>query len=133
MKLSITSCTALCFEFSVEAMVRGYHVYQDEWDLVIGEVLQCQRETGNQHDPYAMATLSDGKIVGHVPQKNLPVSSIFIRHGGSITCTVSDHRRYSAELKQGGFEIPCKMKFSTSSSAEKEKAEKLVIRSCSKR
>ena len=39
-KLSMALCTALCFEFSVQAMVRGYHVYQNEWDAVIGEVLQ---------------------------------------------------------------------------------------------
>ena len=58
-------------------MVRGYHVYQDEWDTIIGKVLQCQRETGNQHDPYAVATLSDGRIVGHVPQRISPVCSIF--------------------------------------------------------
>ena len=46
----MASCTPLCFEFSVEAMVWGYHVYQDEWVAVISEVLQCQRETGNRHD-----------------------------------------------------------------------------------
>ena len=74
-----------------------------------------------------MATLSDGRIVGHVPQRISPVCSIFIRRGGSITCTVSDCRRYSADLEPRGLEISCKIKFSTSSSAEKEKAEKLVI------
>ena len=52
----MASRTAPCFEFSIQAMVRGYHVYQDEWDAVIGEVLQCRRETGDQHDPYAVAT-----------------------------------------------------------------------------
>ena len=123
----MASCTALCFEFSVEAMVRGYHVYQEEWDAVIGEVLQCRRKTGKRHDPYAVATLSDGRIVGHVPRKILPVCSIFIQCGGSITCTVSDHRCHSADLKQGGFEMPYKMKFLTSSSAEMEKAKKLVM------
>ena len=122
----MASRTAPCFEFSIQAMVRGYHVYQDEWDAVIGEVLQCRRETGNRHDPYAVATLSDGRVVGHVPRKISPVCSIFIRRGGSITCTVSDRRRYSTDLEQGGLEIPCKIKFSTSSLVEKEKAEKLV-------
>ena len=82
-------------------MVRDYHVYQDEWDAVIGEVLQCQRETGNRHDPYAVVTLSDGRVVGHMPRKFSPVCSIFIRCGGSITCTVSDRRRYSADFLTG--------------------------------
>ena len=66
------------------------------------------------------------EVVGHMPRKICPVCSIFIQRGGSITCTVSDRRRYSADLEQGGLEIPCKIKFSTSSSVEKEKAEKLV-------
>ena len=56
----MASCTAPCFEFSIQAMVQGYHVYQDEWDAVIGEVLQCRKETGNWHDPYVVVTLSDG-------------------------------------------------------------------------
>ena len=63
----MSSCTAPWVEFTIQAMVRGYHVYQDEWDAVIGEVLQCRRETGNRHDPYAVATLSDGRVVGHMP------------------------------------------------------------------
>ena len=74
----------------------------------------------------SVATLSDGRVVGHMPRKISPVCSIFIRRGGSITCTVSDRRRYSADLEQGGLEIPCKIKSSTSSSVEKEKVEKLV-------
>ena len=82
--------------------------------------------SGNRHDPYAVATLSDGRVIGHMPGKISPVCSIFIWRGGSITCAISDCRRYSADLEQGGLEIPCKIKFLTSSSVEKEKAEKLV-------
>ena len=62
-QLSMASCTTPCFEFSIQVMVCSY---QDEWDAVIG----------NQHDPYAVATLSDGRVVGHVPQKISPVCSI---------------------------------------------------------
>ena len=40
-KLSIASHTPPCFKLSVEVMVQGYLVYQDEWDAGIGEVLQC--------------------------------------------------------------------------------------------
>ena len=60
-----------------------------------------------------------------MPRKILPVCSILIQYGGSITCTVSNHRHYSADLEQGS-EIPCKIKFLTLSSA-KEKAEISVI------
>ena len=41
--------------FSVEAMIRGYHVYRDIWDASIGEVLRCQREASNPTDRYAVA------------------------------------------------------------------------------
>ena len=95
------------FEFSVSSMVRGYHVYQDEWEAVLGEVLSCQREPGNRHDPYAVAAVSSGRTVGHVPRKISPICSIFIRRGGLITCMVTGNRRYSADLEQGGLEIPC--------------------------
>ena len=80
--------------------------------------------SGNRHDPYAVATLSDGRVVGHMPRKISPVCSIFIWHGGAITCTVSDRRRYSADIEQEGLEIPCKIKFSTSSSVEKERRQR---------
>ncbi len=44
--------------FSVEAMVRGYHVYRDVWAASIGELLPCEREEGNASDRYAVAMAS---------------------------------------------------------------------------
>ena len=87
--------------------VRGYHVYKDVWDAAIGEELDCQRETCNSKDRYAVAVLSDGIIVGHLPRKISRSYSLFIRRGGSIVCRVTGKRRYSADLPQGGLEIPC--------------------------
>ena len=84
-----------CFTFSIEAMVRGYHVYQSVWEAVNGEVLECSRETGNRSDPYAVAvTKSSGETggtvtVGHIPCKISSICSIFIRRGGIIDCTVT--------------------------------------------
>ena len=46
-----------CFAFSIEAMVRGYHVYQSVWEAVSGEVLECSWEIGNRGDPYAIAVI----------------------------------------------------------------------------
>ena len=99
-------CIPSCFKFSVQSMIWGYHVYQDEWDAVIGEVLHCRWAHGNRHNPYVVVTTNDGRVVRHVP-KNSPICSKFIRRGGSITCTVSGHRRYSADLEKEGSEIPC--------------------------
>ena len=57
--------------FECECMVRGYHKYNDVWEAEVGTTLQCQRETGNPHDIYAVAVLKSGVIVGHVPKKNI--------------------------------------------------------------
>ena len=41
--------------FDVQAMVRGYHVYQHVWDASIHEELPCAREADNLRDPFAVA------------------------------------------------------------------------------
>jgi len=41
--------------FDVQAMVRGYHVYQHVWDASIHEELPCAREADNLQDPFAVA------------------------------------------------------------------------------
>ena len=41
--------------FSVEAMLHGYHQYQNAWDAPIGEILSCERKVGNIHDTFAVA------------------------------------------------------------------------------
>jgi len=98
--------------FSVQSVIRGYHVYKAIWDATIdGEVLLCEREVGNIHDTFAVAVKKDGVIIGHCPRKISSLCSIFIRRGGSITCQVSGSRRYSEDLPQGGLEVPCTLIF----------------------
>ena len=41
--------------FSVEAMIRGHHIYKEIWTPVEGEVLPFTREVGNSRDPMAVA------------------------------------------------------------------------------
>ena len=57
--------------FEVEAMVRGYHQYKEIWDAEVGEKLECQRETGNPHDIFAVAVLKSRVIVGHVYMRTI--------------------------------------------------------------
>ena len=107
-------------------MVRGYHVYQEVWEVCIGEILPCIREVGNRHDPYAIAVKKDDIVVGHLPRKISCICSIFIRRGGEICCTVTNSRRYSADLAQGGMEIPCTLTFKITDKHESEKTHKLI-------
>ena len=41
--------------FSIDSAVRGFHVYKDIWNPEIGEVLLCEQEFGNLHDPDAVS------------------------------------------------------------------------------
>lgn len=119
------------YTFSVESVVRGYHEYKDIWDAAIdGLELPCEREPGNPHDPSAVAVVkrSSGTtvIVGHVPRLISMVCSIFIRRGGYIMCVVTGLRQYSADLPQGGLEIPCCYTFKAVMVSEGEKARKMI-------
>ena len=91
--------------------VRGYHVYRTIWDAASGEDLVCERESSNEHDRYAVAIKKDGVIIGHLPRKISRSCSLFLRRGSSISCRVAGPRRYSADVPQGGLEIPCVLRF----------------------
>ena len=53
--------------FAISSAVRGYHVYHDIWDVLIGEELPCQWEADNFADSFDVAVVKSGNIVGHVP------------------------------------------------------------------
>ena len=92
--------------FSVEAVVRGYHVYRDIWIAAVGEVLPCEREPINAVDRFAVAVKKGLDIVGHVPKKISSICAVFfLRRGGTIDCHITGCRRYSADLIQGGLEV----------------------------
>ena len=123
------------FTFSVQSMIRGYHEYIRIWESPSPtDNLFCQREIGNPHDTHAVAVKGnvagdDGTTttVGHVPRKLSVICSIFIRHGGTINCVVNGTRHYSADLPQGGLEIPCVLNFTAKTQSEAAKTERLLI------
>ena len=84
------------YTFCIDSVVRGYHEYKSVWDNPLeDENLPCERETGNSHDPQAVAVkkMIDGtlQVVGHAPRRISSICSIFIRRGGSIACRVTGH------------------------------------------
>ena len=46
---------------AVDSCVRGFHVYNDRWTAVLGEVLMCEVEDGNTSDTYAVAIKKEEK------------------------------------------------------------------------
>ena len=60
---------AAVFSFTVEVMIRGYHIYQSTWDAAIdGENLECFREVSNICDSLVVAIRKSCSVIGHVPR-----------------------------------------------------------------
>ena len=49
-------------------------VIKEVWCAAAGEELSCKREVENYHNPFAVAVVRSGVIVGHIP--NLAVSRL---------------------------------------------------------
>ena len=123
---------------SVESMICGYHEYMCIWENPsIEDHMFCEREIGNPYDTHAVAIKGSitedatGTVttVGDVPRKICAMCSIFIRRGGTIICVVNGVCCYSADLPQGGLEIPCILKFMTKNQSEVAKTECFLISS----
>ena len=69
--------------------VRGYHVYEDIWEVAVGETVECVLEPGNFHDKNAIAVEKDGRIIGYLPRKVSHVRALFLNTGGTVRCTVT--------------------------------------------
>ena len=85
--------------YAVQTVVRGYHVYKQVWSATVGQVLPCQQERGNVHDPYSVAIVDGNTVVGHVQRAISAVCSLFLRRNGVITCEVIGGRHYSNDLR----------------------------------
>ena len=77
----------------VESCVRGYHIYGDSWTPNVGDLLYCERESGNLNDVYAVAIKNGASVIGHVPRKLSAACSLFLRLGGTMNCEITDNHR----------------------------------------
>jgi len=73
---------------------------------LLGRFCPVKKRCGH-NDRYAVAVKKDEMIIGQLPRKISHVCSLFLRRGGCTSCTVTGTKRYSADLPQGGLEIPC--------------------------
>ena len=97
-------------ENTFASCIWGYHVYQEFWTptCTIGEILICQRQPSNIRDRYAVSVHNgSSEVEGHLARRLSRTFSLFLRHGGVVTCEVTGTRRCSTDLPQGGLEIPC--------------------------
>ena len=84
------------------SVIRGHHVYKENWTPSISEELTINVEEENLFDRHAVAVLKNGEIVGHMPRTISRFSWFFIKRGGFIKAIVTGERK-----KGIGLEVPC--------------------------
>ena len=75
------------------------------------EELQCTREVSNDKNRYAVTVMKGYDIVGHVPRRISATCSLFLRRGSRIEGIIMATSCFSANLPEGGLEIPCILRF----------------------
>ena len=88
----IYTCAKTVTQYQKALSVRGYHVYEDIWEVAVGETVECVLEPGNFHDKNAIAVEKDGRIIGYLPRKVSHISALFLNTGGTVRCTVTGRR-----------------------------------------
>ena len=87
--------------FSMQAMVRGYHVYKLIWDAACDDdILPCKREIGNPHDPYSVAVKKRTVVVGHMLRD---FNHMFYINKPAMFATNYYHRRYKFSIQRSNF------------------------------
>lgn len=93
-----------------ESVVRGYHVYKEDWIPNLGDRFGVKIEEANIHDRYAVAIVVDDRITGHMPREFSKAVYYFIKNNGVVQGTVTGRRKRSS-LPLKGLEIPCIYEF----------------------
>ena len=87
-------------EFSLNAAVRGFHVYRTVWSPHLGQRLKTKREHENTEDCFAIAVrthsntyghtgIDVGPIVGHLPRELSQILWYILLHGEACECEVT--------------------------------------------
>ena len=77
--------------YSVESVVRGYHVYKEIWDGHLQQVLSVSVLKDSCHRPHSPCYI---------------VSLLLLSSKKTLHCQVIGSRHYSKDLAKGGLEIP---------------------------
>ena len=102
-------------KYECNSFPRGYHAYVNIWSPLIGETLNCKRESSNEMDKYAVATIrkdswENESIVGHVPENISKCCSMFL----TIPNTAIEVQVVGKRVNRGGgygLEIPVIYRF----------------------
>ena len=55
--ITMASGAGVFHNLTVDSVIRGYQPYKDIWVPVIGEILFCEQEPGNEEDRFVVAVI----------------------------------------------------------------------------
>lgn len=109
--------------------LRGFHVYKDIWNPVLGEELCTIHESDNVYDRFAIAARKRlpgspliESTVGHLPKEISRITRYIMLYGAIVSVKVMDPHHRRSPLVQGGLEIPVQVNVVMEFSAQNEKA-----------
>ena len=122
---------------SLQAALKGFHVYKAIWEQKDSEVLACSHEANNPHDPFAIkpCQLDSGKIFGHLPMELSRIKKFILDRGAKIEVKLCETHYGRSPLVQRSLEIPCDLvitKPNTMKSAELLKKYLKLFQNCYK-
>ena len=94
----------------VKSVIRGYHVYKDEWTPDVGDGFDGRIDKDNRFDRYTVAVIVSDNVVGHVPREISKIVYYFLKNGGEVKGVVTGKRQRSA-VHMKGLEVPCIYEF----------------------
>ena len=53
-------------EFETESVIKGYHIYMNDWKPILGENLSTRPEPENEIDKYTVIVTKDAWVIGHL-------------------------------------------------------------------
>ena len=101
-------------EYQHKSTVKGFHVYEETWNPVWGEVLDTRMELKNPTDKYAVCIEENGNVMEDLPKGKYGRFSkknfFFLRVDEYGSCKVRINK--SKAINRGdGMEIECTLKF----------------------
>ena len=90
------------------AAVRGFHVYEANWQSQDGESLKCTHEEDNPYDIFSMKVckLDSDEIVGYLPIEISRMTKFIVGRGAKCTWKIGGMHYRRSLLVRGGLEVP---------------------------
>ena len=102
-------------DVETESVIKGCHVYTNDWTPIIVEHLSTRSEPGDEINRYAVTVIKDPRVIGHLKKgKTVRYAKIvfyFLRANPMNTASITATGKRINFGDGQGFQIPCTILF----------------------